>query len=183
MQHRSVSGIVPGLAALAGILVMACGAVAIFTGQSPVHAAAQLASATKAAQAASSKSHAAGNAAAMGQKLATSTSAHAASLATLSKIEILPSSISIMGPRYSQRVIVEGLFADGHQEDLTSRAKLAVSDPRTAQVDKDDFVLPRGDGKATVTATRTGPSRVGILDRRITFLEPRRGVFATMCCR
>jgi hypothetical protein len=41
------------------------------------------------------------------------------SLASLTRIEILPSSISILGPRYNQRLLVEGTFADGHQEELT----------------------------------------------------------------
>src|SRR5215472_17466368 len=51
------------------------------------------------------------------------------SLATLTKIAILPSSISITGPHYNQRLVVEVTFLDGHQEDLTSRATLAISNP------------------------------------------------------
>ena len=43
------------------------------------------------------------------------------SLVGLTRIEILPSSISIEGPRYNQRLLVEGTFADGHQEELTHR--------------------------------------------------------------
>src|SRR4051812_21734482 len=42
----------------------------------------------------------------------------------LTKIEILPSSIELAGPRYSQRLVVEGTFADGHQEDVTSEAQI-----------------------------------------------------------
>ena len=78
---------------------------------------------------------------------------HISSLATLSRIEILPSSISIMGPRYSQRLLVEGTFADGHQEELTARATVTISNSEVARVDKDDVVLPQGDGRATITAT------------------------------
>lgn len=74
------------------------------------------------------------------------------SLAGLTRIEILPSSISIMGPRYNQRLLVEGTFADGHQEELTPQVTLAVSNPRVAIVDKDHFALPQGDGQATITA-------------------------------
>jgi hypothetical protein len=77
-------------------------------------------------------------------------------LAGLTRIEILPSSISIMGPRYSQRLLVEGTFADGHQEELTSLATLAVSNPKVAIIDKDNFTLPQGDGQATITATVQG---------------------------
>ena len=48
------------------------------------------------------------------------------SLAGLTKIEILPSSISIMGPRYNQRLLVEGTFADGHQEELTPQVTFCL---------------------------------------------------------
>jgi hypothetical protein len=78
------------------------------------------------------------------------------SLATLVRIEILPSSIAIHGPRYDQRLLVEGTFADGHQEELTSRATVAISDSKVAKIDKNDFVLPLGDGQATITATVQG---------------------------
>ena len=77
-------------------------------------------------------------------------------MAGLTRIEILPSSISIMGPRYNQRLLVEGTFADGHQEELTPQATLAISNPKVAIVDKDNFALPQGDGQATITATLQG---------------------------
>jgi hypothetical protein len=76
--------------------------------------------------------------------------------AALTKIEILPSSISIAGPRYSQLLVVEGTFADGHQEDLTSQAKLTTSDAKVASLDEDGFALPQGDGAATITAIVQG---------------------------
>jgi Protein of unknown function (DUF1549)/Protein of unknown function (DUF1553)/Bacterial Ig-like domain (group 2) len=76
--------------------------------------------------------------------------------AALTKIEILPSPISIVGPRYSQLLVVEGTFADGHQEDLTSQAKLTTSDAKVASLDKDGFALPQGDGAATITAIVQG---------------------------
>jgi hypothetical protein len=78
------------------------------------------------------------------------------SLAMLTRVEILPSSIAIHGPHYSQRLLVEGIFADGHQEELTSRATLTISDSKVAKVDQGDFVLPQGDGQATVTAVYEG---------------------------
>jgi hypothetical protein len=87
---------------------------------------------------------------------AMATSTRAASLGTLAKIEILPSSISIEGPRYSQRLIVEGTFSDGHKEELSSRATLSSSNPKVARIDKDDVIAPQGDGKATITALVTG---------------------------
>ena len=78
------------------------------------------------------------------------------SLATLTKIAILPSSVSITGPHYNQQLVVEGTFLDGHQEDLTSRATLAVSDPDLGTLNKDHVFSPASDGHATITATLRG---------------------------
>ncbi len=77
-------------------------------------------------------------------------------MATLAKIEIVPSSVSITGRRSKQRLLVEGTFADGHQEELTSRAKVAISDTEVATVDKDNFAIPQGDGQATIVAIVEG---------------------------
>ncbi len=73
-------------------------------------------------------------------------------LGPLKEIKILPPSISVTGPRYSQRLVVEGIFADGHQEDITGQARITSSDPKVALVDHEAFVRPQSDGKATVTA-------------------------------
>ena len=88
------------------------------------------------------------------------------SLASLTRIEILPSSISILGPRYNQRLLVEGTFADGHQEELTPQVTLTVSNPKVAIVDKDHFTLPQGDGQATITGTLQGHRAVGNRERQ-----------------
>jgi hypothetical protein len=100
------------------------------------------ASAQSSAQPASGASHSqAATASKPGaRKAATAAAVHARQpLAELTRIEILPSSITIMGPRYNQRLLVEGTFADGHQEELTPRATVAVSNPKVAIVDIDDF--------------------------------------------
>ena len=78
------------------------------------------------------------------------------SLATLSSIAIFPSSISITGPHYNQRLVIEGTFADGHQEELTSSATVAISDSSIAKVDGGNMVLPLRDGQATITASVRG---------------------------
>ena len=78
------------------------------------------------------------------------------SLAGLTRIEILPNNITILGPRYSQRVVVEGSFTDGHQEELTSLATLAVSNPKIAIVGKDNLTLPQSDGQTTISAAVGG---------------------------
>ncbi|MDR3678015.1 MAG: Ig-like domain-containing protein, partial [Acidobacteriota bacterium] len=73
----------------------------------------------------------------------------------LAKIEILPSAITISGSHYNQRLVVEGTFTDGHQEDLTSQAALTSSNPKVARINN-DFAMAEGDGQATVTATVKG---------------------------
>jgi Protein of unknown function (DUF1553)/Protein of unknown function (DUF1549)/Bacterial Ig-like domain (group 2) len=83
---------------------------------------------------------------------------HKPSLLGLAKISILPSSVSITGPHYGQRVVVEGIFADGHQEDLTSQATMAIANSAVASLDSDKNVRPVGDGETTITATLQGRS-------------------------
>jgi hypothetical protein len=73
----------------------------------------------------------------------------------LSKIEILPAAITISGSHYNQRVIVEGTYADGHQEDLTTQATFASSNPKVAQI-ANPFADPQGNGQAMITATFHG---------------------------
>ncbi|HEV3276624.1 MAG TPA: DUF1549 domain-containing protein [Terriglobia bacterium] len=82
--------------------------------------------------------------------------AHARSLAGLVKLELLPASIAFTGPRYSQQLVVEATFADGHQEDVTAGATIASSSPGVASVEKDGLARPQGDGQATLTATERG---------------------------
>jgi hypothetical protein len=73
----------------------------------------------------------------------------------VAKIEILPAAIFISGAHYNQRLIVEGTFADGHQEDLTAQATLALSNPKVARI-SNDFAVAQGDGQAAITATLRG---------------------------
>jgi hypothetical protein len=81
---------------------------------------------------------------------------HKSSLLGLVRLEIFPAKLSIAGPHYVQRLLVEGTFADGHQVELTSRATLTNSDPNVVRLDKDEVVHPAGDGEATLTATLFG---------------------------
>src|SRR5271157_4306663 len=62
----------------------------------------------------------------------------------LVKIDILPAAIAISGAHYNQRLIVEGTFTDGHQEDLTAQATLASSNPKVARIG-DDSAIAQGD--------------------------------------
>jgi hypothetical protein len=90
------------------------------------------------------------------EKLPAVSASHKPSLLGLAKISILPSSVSITGPHYGQRVVVEGIFADGHQEDLTSMTIVAIANPTVASLDSDETVRPVGDGETTITATLQG---------------------------
>ena len=74
----------------------------------------------------------------------------------LSKLEVLPTSISLVGPRYTQRVVAEATFVDGHQEDVTGEAQITSSDPKVARVDHDGLVWPQADGRTTITASFRG---------------------------
>ncbi len=73
----------------------------------------------------------------------------------LAKIEILPAAITISGSHYDQRLVVEGTYTDGHQEDLTPQATFAISNPKVARI-TNDFAIAQGDGQGTVTATVHG---------------------------
>src|ERR1700733_12773199 len=77
-------------------------------------------------------------------------------LAALTKIEIVPAAVSIAGRRSTQRLLGEGTVADCHNEDLTSHARIAISDTKIAVVDKDNFAVPQSDGMATISAIVEG---------------------------
>jgi hypothetical protein len=75
--------------------------------------------------------------------------------AALREIKILPSDIPLNGPRASQRLVVEALFDDGHQEDVTAQAKVSSADPQVAALDL-GFVKPASDGEAALSASFEG---------------------------
>ncbi len=75
--------------------------------------------------------------------------------AALRELEVLPSSIPLSSPRASQRLVVEAVFDDGHQEDVTAQAKLSSSNQQVAALDT-GFVRPTADGDATVRASYQG---------------------------
>jgi hypothetical protein len=72
------------------------------------------------------------------------------------RIQILPSSLTITGPHAGQRLLVEGTFADGHQEDLTSRSTVTISNELVAKVEQGSIISPLGAGQATITAAIRG---------------------------
>ena len=74
----------------------------------------------------------------------------------LRKLEILPSTISLTGPAASQRLVVEGEFEDGHQEDLTSKVKVSSSNPKIASIGESNVAQPKADGQASLEASFQG---------------------------
>jgi hypothetical protein len=74
----------------------------------------------------------------------------------LVRLDLLPSSIAFAGPRYNQQLVVEGRFADGHQEDLTAVAAITSSSAQVVSLDKNGVAHPDGDGQATIAATVRG---------------------------
>jgi uncharacterized protein DUF1549/uncharacterized protein DUF1553 len=81
--------------------------------------------------------------------------AHIQARAAIRELTILPASIALDGPRASQRLVVEAVFSDGHDEDVTGEAKLSSSNPRVAAIDQ-GFVKPGADGDASVRASYQG---------------------------
>jgi len=77
-------------------------------------------------------------------------------LAALRRIEIIPSAISMTGRHATQRLLVEGTFADGHQEDVTAHTRISVTDAKVAIVDKNNLAIPQGAGLATINAIAGG---------------------------
>jgi hypothetical protein len=73
----------------------------------------------------------------------------------LAKLQILPGTITISGSHYSQRLVVEGTYMDGHDEDVTAQATLTSSNPKVARL-SNDFVIAEGDGRSMITAKLAG---------------------------
>jgi uncharacterized protein DUF1549/uncharacterized protein DUF1553/Big-like domain-containing protein len=78
------------------------------------------------------------------------------SLSGLQRIAILPSSVSLAGPYAHQRVVVEGTFSDGHEEDLTDRALFSLTDRGVAALDGKDVLIPQRDGSGSLMASLAG---------------------------
>jgi hypothetical protein len=88
----------------------------------------------------------------------------------LAKIEILPGAVAISGSHYSQRLVVEGTFADGHMEDLTAQSTIASANAQIVRV-INDVAVAEGNGQASITATYRG-HRAGIPVSISNFTQP-----------
>jgi len=82
------------------------------------------------------------------------------SLETLAKIEIYPSQIFLGSQRSTQHFVIEGHFADGFAEDLTSQVSLRSDNPAIVQV-KGNVAYPVASGVTSITA------RIGALSTSV----------------
>ncbi len=69
---------------------------------------------------------------------------------------LLPPSARLVGPHARQRFIVERSEGPVGTADVTSKAAFTTDNPRVATVDANGFVIPAGDGLATLSATVDG---------------------------
>ncbi|HZP83975.1 MAG TPA: hypothetical protein VFB21_20210, partial [Chthonomonadaceae bacterium] len=86
---------------------------------------------------------------------------------------ILPSQVTLTGPKASQRLIVEAQRGERFVGDVSAKAAFASSNPQVARVDKSGVVWPVGDGVATVTANvegQTAKAEVRVTGTRAPFV-------------
>jgi hypothetical protein len=76
--------------------------------------------------------------------------------ATAGEVRLLPPSARLTGPHARQRFLVERADGEVGTADLTKKAVFATDNPRVAKVDAAGFVVPVGDGLATLSATVNG---------------------------
>ena len=75
-----------------------------------------------------------------------------ADVKTLAGIEILPETIVLQGEGSTQQVVVQAIYSDGTNEDVTELAILASSDDMTVAVDPKGLTTAKGRGEAYVMA-------------------------------
>jgi hypothetical protein len=74
---------------------------------------------------------------------------------TLTNIAVFPPEVNIQTNRGMQRVLVQASFDDGITEDVTSKAKITISDPKVAKLEN-GIVRPVSDGKCTIDVSYEG---------------------------
>ena len=80
----------------------------------------------------------------------------AASRPELASIELLPKERTLQGANASQQLLVLGRFGDGSEKDLTSEAKIHVSDPAVVRLDPSARVFALSDGTTSISAKARG---------------------------
>src|SRR4051794_24727937 len=67
-------------------------------------------------------------------------------------VRLVPARATLRGARAAQRFVVLGTFADGLERDVTSRARLSLSDPPPASLEAAARVAARADGELDLRA-------------------------------
>jgi hypothetical protein len=75
-----------------------------------------------------------------------------------SSLALIPSTSTLVGPRSTQRLLVESVVNGRFAGDKTDKAQFTSSNPDVATVDSAGVVRPVSDGEATITATIGGAS-------------------------
>jgi hypothetical protein len=70
-------------------------------------------------------------------------------------LQVQPATVTLIGPRAMQQIVVTARYLDGEVRDVTPFCDFTVEGPDAAQVATDGFVLPRKNGNSTLVA-RTG---------------------------
>src|SRR5690349_8412627 len=67
-------------------------------------------------------------------------------------IKIFPSQVVLGSRRSTQRIVVQGYYADGYSEDITAKAKVVIGNAKIAKV-ASGVVAPLANGSTVVSAT------------------------------
>ncbi len=82
----------------------------------------------------------------------TSSESQLRSSKTLQRLAIYPAEVLLGSRRASQRLVVQGHYADGYSEDLTAKAKITAADPKLVKVNS-AVISPLASGSTTITAS------------------------------
>ncbi len=104
------------------------------------------------------------------------------------KLEILPNDIKLLTKRGEQRFIVVASFADGITRDVTSEAKIRLTNPAAAKIEN-NVLLPLADGTSELLAEFGGRANISqvtvekaIEDRPISFKQDVMPIFLRAGC-
>ena len=104
-------------------------------------------------------------------------------------LHIIPESRTLRGRLGTQRFVVQGLFADGLERDLTELVSFSVSDPARAQINPEGQLRVMADGQVIVTAAfgdRTVEAQLEIEgsgeQRPINFVQDISGILTRQGC-
>ncbi len=104
------------------------------------------------------------------------------------KLEILPNDIKLLTKRGEQRFIVVASFADGITRDVTSEAKIRLTNPAVVKIEN-SILLPQADGTSELLAEYGGRANISQVtvekaaeDRPISFKQDVMPIFLRAGC-